>query len=46
MFIPSSMFIPTESREAMKGYSWSRSDFLELLYSKYKNMEEYTREDP
>jgi hypothetical protein len=24
----------------MKGYSWSRQDFLELLYAKYFTMEE------
>lgn len=34
------MFISTKSREAMKGYSWSRSDYRELLVSKYFTMEE------
>lgn len=24
----------------MKGYSWSREDFLELLYTKYRSMKE------
>ena len=46
MLIRESMFIWAKSRKAMKWYSRSRSDFLELLYSKYKNMEDYTREDP
>ena len=34
------MFIWAESRKAMKWYSRSRSDFLELLYAKYFPMEE------
>ena len=34
------MFIWAESRENMKGYSYSRSDFIELLYHKYFSMEE------
>ena len=34
------MFISTKSRDAMKGYSWSRQDYRELLVSKYFTMEE------
>ena len=38
MFIWESLFIWTKPRKTMQGYSRSRSDFLELLYAKYKNM--------
>ena len=41
MFIPESMFIWAESRKAMKGYSYSREDFIELLYHKFCKMENY-----
>ena len=34
------MFISTKSRDTMKGYSWSRQDYRELLVSKYFTMEE------
>ena len=40
MFIRESLFIWTKSRKTMQGYSWSRQDFLELLYAKYFTMEE------
>lgn len=40
MFIPDFMFIPTKSRESMKGYSRSRQDFIEILYHKFYTMEE------
>lgn len=40
MLIWESMFIWAESREAMKGYSRSRQQFLELLSHKYFVMEE------
>jgi hypothetical protein len=33
------VFISTKSREAMKGYSWSREDYLDLLAKRY-TMEE------
>lgn len=35
-----SLFIWEESRESMKGYSRAKEDFLELLYLKYRPMEE------
>ena len=34
------MFISTKSREAMKGYSRNREDFIDLLYKKYAMEEE------
>lgn len=33
MFLWNAMFIPKESR--MKGYSWSKEDYLDLLIKKY-----------
>jgi hypothetical protein len=35
------MFIPKESRENMKGYNYSREDFIELLYLKYYKKMDY-----
>ena len=34
------MFISTKPRENMKGYSYSREDFIELLSKKYISMRE------
>ena len=42
MSIRESMFIWAKSRKAMKGYSYSREDFIELLYLKYFPMTEET----
>ena len=40
MLLWDAVFIPTESRENMKGYSYSREDYLELLVNKYFTMDE------
>ena len=40
MLIWKSMFISEKPREDMKGYSYSREDYLEILYHKYFTMEE------
>lgn len=40
MFIWESLFIWAKPRKTMQGYSRNREDFLELLYHKYKPMEE------
>ena len=40
MFIRESLFIWAKPRKIMKGYSWSRQDFRELLITKYFTMEE------
>jgi hypothetical protein len=34
------MFISTKPRENMKGYSWAREDYLDLLIKKYTMPEE------
>ena len=40
MYFWDDMFIPTESRKEMRGYSLSRADYIELLSNKYFSMDE------